>query len=60
MDGCTSYYDFDADENRGITKRVYKYVEKDKVFDDVSMLVEEYRDWYNNERYNLGITDYPV
>lgn len=32
----------------------------DKVFEDPALLIEEYREWYNNERYNLGIQAYPA
>jgi hypothetical protein len=32
----------------------------DKVFEDPISLIEEYREWYNNERYNLGIQACPA
>ena len=36
------------------------YIRVDKVFEDASTLLGEYREWYNNKRYNLGIHDVPV
>jgi transposase InsO family protein len=37
-----------------------EYIKTDKVFEDASTLLGEYREWYNNKRYNLGIQDVPV
>ena len=37
-----------------------EYIRVDKVFEDASTLLGEYREWYNNKRYNLGIHDVPV
>ena len=37
-----------------------EYIRLDKVFEDTSTLLEEYKEWYNNKRYHLGINDCPV
>jgi hypothetical protein len=34
-----------------------EYIRLDKVFEEPQILLEEYRDWYNNNRYNSGIND---
>ena len=37
-----------------------EYIRLDKVFENPQTLLEEYQDWYNNERYHLGINDCPA
>lgn len=37
-----------------------EYIRLDKVFEDSQTLLEEYRIWYNNERYHMGINDCPA
>lgn len=37
-----------------------EYIRLDKVFEEPQTLIEEYRDWYNNNRYNSGIHDIPI
>jgi len=37
-----------------------EFLPLDKVFEDALSLSEEYREWYNHERYNLGIQTYPA
>jgi putative transposase len=37
-----------------------EYIRLDKVFENTQALLEEYQEWYNNERYHLGINDYPA
>ena len=37
-----------------------EYIRLDKVFEDISTFVGEYHEWYNNERFNSGISDIPV
>lgn len=37
-----------------------EYILLDKVFENPQMLLEEYREWYNNERYHMGINDCPA
>jgi len=37
-----------------------EYIRLDKVFEEPQTLLEEYRDWYNNNRYNSGINDIPI
>lgn len=37
-----------------------EYICLGKVFENSQTLLEEYRDWYNNERYHLGINNCPV
>jgi len=37
-----------------------EYIRLDKVFEDISTFVGEYQEWYNNERFNSGISDIPV
>lgn len=37
-----------------------EYIRLDKVFENPQMLLEEYREWYNNERYHMGINDCPA
>lgn len=36
-----------------------EYIRLDKVFENPQALLNEYQDWYNNERYHLGINDCP-
>ena len=36
-----------------------EYIRLDKVFEKPQTLLEEYQEWYNNERYHLGINDCP-
>ena len=37
-----------------------EFIRLDKVFENPQALLEEYQDWYNNERYHLGINDCPA
>ena len=37
-----------------------EYIRLDKVFENPQTLLEEYRDWYNTERYHMGINNCPV
>jgi len=37
-----------------------EYIRLDRVFEDISAFVGEYQEWYNNERFNSGISDIPV
>ena len=37
-----------------------EYIRLDKVFEEPQTLLEEYREWYNNDRYHLGINDCPA
>ena len=37
-----------------------EFIRLDKVFENPQTLLEEYQDWYNNERYHLGINDCPA
>ena len=37
-----------------------EYIRLDKVFEVPQTLLEEYRDWHNKERYNMGINDCPA
>jgi transposase InsO family protein len=37
-----------------------EYIRLDKVFEDISTFVKDYQEWYNNERFNSGISDIPV
>ena len=37
-----------------------EFLPLDKVFENSLSLSEEYREWYNHERYNLGIQTYPA
>jgi transposase InsO family protein len=37
-----------------------EYIRLGKVFEDSQTLLEEYRDWYNNERYHMGINNCPA
>ena len=37
-----------------------EYIRLDKVFENTQTLLEEYQEWYNNERYHLGINNYPA
>ena len=37
-----------------------EYIRLDKVFEDTQTLLEEYWDWYNNERSHMGIKDCPA
>jgi transposase InsO family protein len=37
-----------------------EYIRLDKVFEDISTFVGEYQEWYNNVRFNSGISDIPV
>jgi len=37
-----------------------EFIQLDKVFENPQTLLEEYQDWYNNERYHLGIDDCPA
>jgi len=37
-----------------------EFIRLDKVFENPQTLLEEYQEWYNNERYHLGINDCPA
>ena len=37
-----------------------EYIRLNKVFENPQTLLEEYQEWYNNERYHLGIDDCPA
>jgi transposase InsO family protein len=37
-----------------------EFIRLDKVFENPQTLLEEYQEWYNNERYHLGINDCPT
>jgi len=37
-----------------------EYIRLDKVFEKPQTLLEEYQEWYNNERYHMGINDCPA
>jgi transposase InsO family protein len=37
-----------------------EFIRLDKVFENPQTLLEEYQEWYNNERYHLGINDRPA
>lgn len=37
-----------------------EYIRLDTVFENPQTLLEEYQEWYNNERYHLGINDCPA
>ena len=37
-----------------------EYIRLDKVFENISTFVGEYQEWYNNVRFNSGISDIPV
>lgn len=37
-----------------------EFLPLDKVFEDTRSLIEEYREWYNHERFNLGVQTYPA
>ena len=39
---------------------IEEYIRLDKVFEDISTFVEDYQEWYNNERLNYAISDIPV
>jgi len=37
-----------------------EYIRLDKVFEEPATLLQDYQEWYNNERFNSGISDIPV
>jgi len=37
-----------------------EYIRLDKTFEEPQTFLEDYRTWYNNERYNMGINDCPA
>jgi IS30 family transposase len=37
-----------------------EYIRLDKVFENPQTLIEEYREWYNTERYHMGINNCPA
>jgi len=37
-----------------------EFLPLDKVFDHAALLTEDYRGWYNNDRYNLGVQAVPA
>lgn len=37
-----------------------EFIRMDKVFDNTSLLLQEFMEWYNSERYHLGIDDCPA
>jgi transposase-like protein len=37
-----------------------EYIRLDKVFENPQTLLEEYREWYNTERYHMGINNCPA
>lgn len=37
-----------------------EFIRLDKVFENPQILLEEYQEWYNNERYHLGINNCPA
>jgi hypothetical protein len=37
-----------------------EHIRLNRVFEDISAFFGEYQEWYNNERFNSGISDIPM